>query len=289
MIFSRRIIVVLLFFSTALSLSSLDLEAGFFIGNMGFNRDMNSNSTSLIWGFTAGAREKINDTFSVSGNIVRDDIMGHRMDSSLIFTSPYVLLSLGPSFATINNSSLEIKPALNGSVSIRKEGLISFTAEMYSTLGGLSDRDSDYTQTSGSLSLGFRIPGAICTFSAESRHYTRYSDSSSSSSSVTEDIQSTYMLEADMFKKNIPFNLLISLGYISTRRIFPSDDPDSRDNAGIGTIFIGAGTKVRIGKKINLKVLLDSSLYSFSLSDTLSASDIPVYLFRVQTVFTYSL
>lgn len=287
MIFSRRTIPSLFILLFTFSLGALDLEAGFFIGNMGFNSNIQSNDMSVTWGFETKATQRISDDFTFSGGILRDDIMGNRMDSRIQFNSPYILLSVGPSIATINNSSLELKPAINGSVTIRKEGLISFSVEMYSTLGGLSDKDSDYAQTRGSIALGLNIPGAICTFSVDSRHYSRYNENSVSSASITEDIQSTYMMEADLFKKNIPFNLLISLGYISTKRIYPADDPDTRDMAGFGTVFIGAGTKVRINRKIELKALLDSSLYSFSLSDTLGVSDIPPYLFRIQTVFTY--
>lgn len=267
-------------------LASADITTGFTLSNGGFNTDPQSADLSLVWGFSTGTGYDINDLLSASVEVSREDLTGNFINSRLSYTGTHVLISAGPSFAFLNNGESRIKPAINSSAAVRKEGLFCLSASYFSTIGGLSDRDSDYTQSQVNVSLSLNIPGAICTFSFENSQFSRYGDYSNYLS-LTKDGRSVYQMEADLYRKNIPFNLLISLGYKSNRRVFPSDDADSRDTAAYGHIFVGAGTIVRIGKKFELKALMDYSLYSFSLSGDLPADIIPDFLFKVETEFIY--
>jgi len=287
MIKKNKIYFCFLLSVTICRLSALDLSSSFNIGNFGFDNDMSNSSMGVLWGSSIIAEQKISDNFIFSGGAVADDVSGNRMESRIIFNSSYFIVGLGPSVASVNNGQFQLKPALNGFVTIKKDGKFSFSTEIYSTMGNLSDRENDYSQLEASIALSLNIPGALCTFTVESRQFSQFSIDSLSVISKTTDRYSNYELEADLHKKNIPFHVILTLGYKNHKRLFPVNDPSGRTMMGIGTAFIGAGTRVNIGKKIVLQAGIDSGLYNFTLSEELSPTDLPAYLFDLHTTFTY--
>jgi len=282
-----RACLLLTFFIVAVPHAfSIDLTTAFSIGNGGFSKDPLLSELAPVWGFMSGISFKANENISVSGELFRDDLAGNMMNSRLIYTNSYFQISIGPSFAAFNNKDRRLKPGINSSISVRKEGLIGFTASFYTTLGGFSDRESDYVQKRTNLSLDLNIPGALCTFSFNSGFFSRYG-TYSSYLSLTKDIESVYKLEADLYKEGIPFDLLISLGYKNNKRLYPTNDAEGRDKASYGHLFFGVGTSIRIGEKLVLRAMIENSLYSLSLSESLPPESIPAYLFKVDTEVVY--
>lgn len=287
MIQKKIIFFYLIFIYNTYTISSLNLTTSFNIGNLGFSSDMNESSQGVIWGTSIIAEEKLNEIYYFSGGVVFDDVSGNRIESLLSYNSKYIELGMGPTLASINNSQLQLKPGIKGLLTVKKVGKFDLTTEIYSTLGNLSDSESDYSQLETSLELAINIPGAICTFIISNRQFTQFSTDSSSLVSKTSDSYSTYALEADIYKKNIPFHLFLTLGYKSVKRVFPTNDSEGRELAGIGSIFIGMGTRVSIGKRMLLNASIDSGLYNFSLNDEATITDLPAYLFDSSLSFTY--
>lgn len=270
-----------------INISALDLTAGFNIGNLGFNIDRSSSSMALIWGTSIVAEHKIDANFHFSGGFFIDDITGMRIDSQLRYKSRYFEIGVGPSIASINNNQIQIKPAINGFVQVKIDGLFFLSTEIYSTIGNLSDLAADYSQLQTTLSLGFYIPGAICILSAENKQFSQFNRDSSSIESKTTDLYSIYKLEADIHKKNIPFHLILAFGYRDLQRIFPANDPDGRTLAGVGSAFIGVATKIDLGKRFILNAGIDSGIYNFTLSDVITPDELPIYLFNTFISLTY--
>lgn len=268
-------------------LIALDLSTNFNITNLGFNNNMNSSSLGLLWGGSIIAEQEVTDNFFFSGGIIANDVSGNRMESRLIFKSNYFIVGLGPALASLNNGQIQLKPALSGFLAIKKDGKFSFSTELYSTLGNLSDRENDYSQLETSIALSLYIPGAICTFSAAAYQFTKFSIDDLSTISKSTDKLNNFKLEADLYKKNIPFHLIITLGYKSYKRLFPQNDSAGRTMMGIGSVFFGAGTSVNIGKNMILHGGVDSGIYNFTLSDVPAPDELPAYLFNIHTTFTY--
>ncbi len=269
------------------SFYGLDLTTSFNIGNLGLQKNMASSTPGMIWGSSILVEQKINEQFFFMGGIIVDDIIGNKLDSRISYKTTYLELGLGPSMASINNDQFQLKPALNGYIEIKKEGYFFISGEIYSTIGNLSDSVKDYSQLSTTLSLGLYIPGAICIFSFGNEQYSTFNTSITSVVSKTTDLNSFYQLEADLYKKNVPFNLILKMGYKSFKRIFPANDVEGRTIAGIGSVFIGLGTRINIGRKIVLEAGIDSGLYNFTLSDVLNTPDIPVFIFDTNISFKY--
>ena len=283
----------IIFFTLILSfniglLQALDLSSTFNIGNLGFSSNNTSSTPHVIWGVSVTGKEDISDSIAFSGSVINDEISGNRLDSRLIFKSTYVIVGIGPSIATFNNGQLQPKPAINAIATVQKEGVFFLTSEIYSTFGNLSDPANDYSQLETSIALGFNVPNAICTFSFRNKQYTQFHTDSSALVAKTTDLQTLYQMEADIHKKNIPFHLLITLGFKSIQRLFPSNDPAERSLAGIGSAFIGVGTIVKISKTLVLQAGIDSGLYNFSLSEELTPEELPLYLFNTFLTATYT-
>ncbi len=276
-------IIIMLF--NSVSLFSLDLNVDFNLGNLGFTNERSESTIGVIWGTKVSLNHQISENFLLSGGIIIDEIYGNKIDSNIAFTSKYINIGIGPSLAAINNSQIQIKPALNGYFTVKKDGLIFFTSKIYSTFGNLSDRINDYSQLETTLEIGFYIPNALCRFTINSKQFSLFVHDSSSIVEKTSDIYSIYRLEADIHKKNMPFHLIISFGYRDLQRIFPIND--TKEKAGIGSAFIGVKTKFTIRKKIELTFGIDSGLYNFSLSDEIAPSDLPVFLFNSFASFRY--
>lgn len=279
----QKITAAVFLMAAPASLFPGDFRTGFSAGNLSFGKDSLSDSSSFQWGAYSEFSYNVEDRLNLSGSVVKDDLSGNRLDTALSFETAYAGISLGPSFASFNNSQSEMKPGINGSVYIRKQGLISFSADMYTTLGKLADPSYDYSQSRTGIELSVKIPGALTTFSIVNSRYSRFSGNAASE---TSDIKTVYQLETAMFKEEIPFQLILSLGYKSMKRLFPADDPLSRVSSGFGSVFVGAGTVVMIGKKMELEILLDSGLYSFPLGG-LTYNDLPGYLFELSSSFSY--
>lgn len=287
MISGKKIFFYFFILSAFSNLSSWDLTTSVNISNFGFSREMSESSLGLAWGSTIEIVHDLDEQFQFSGGAIVDDVTGNRIDSRLIFRSPYIIVGMGPSIASFNKNQIQLKPAVNGIVLIKKDGIFSFSTEIYSTLGNLSDRKNDYSQLQTSLRLALNIPGAICTFIIENRQFTLFSTDSSSIIAKNTDIYSLYALEADLFKKSIPFHLILTLGYKNFKRLFPVNDSSGRTMMGIGSAFAGVGTVVDIGKKMRLNVTLDSGLYNFTLNDQLAITDLPDFLFNIELSLTY--
>ena len=269
-------------------LSSLELSTTFNIGNMGFDIDRTTSVPALNWGINFIAKYNINEQFLFSGGVIVDELTGNRLETQLSYNSKYFQVGIGPSLASFNNSQLQLKPALNGYATFKVDGQLYLRSEIYSTIGNLSDPNTDYSQLYASLSFGLHIPSAICTFSVDSKQFTQFNIDSSSVLSKTSDIYSTYKLEADIHKKGIPFHLILTLGYKNIQRFFPLNDPLGRTMAGIGSAFIGIASNVEITKRISLNAGLDSGLYNFTLSNEIAPTDLPLYLFKTYLTFTYT-
>ncbi len=287
MIQKKYIIFYIFIIYNTYTISSLDLTTSFNIGNLGFSSDMSESAQGVIWGTSIIAEEKLSEIYFFSGGAIVDDVSGNRLESVLTYNGKYIELGMGPALASINNSQLQLKPAIKGILTIKKVGKFNLTTEIYSTLGNLSDSDTDYSQLETSLELAINVPGAICTFMFSNRQFTQFLTDSSFPVSKISDRYSTYALETVIHKKNIPFHLILTMGYKSYKRIFPTSDSEGRELAGIGSVFIGAGTRVSIGKKMFLNASIDSGLYNFSLSDEVTISDLPAYLFDLSLSFTY--
>jgi hypothetical protein len=276
----------IIFFSLQ-NVFSLDLTADFNISNMGLDLDKTSSQMASVWGTFISAEQKINNDFLFNAAVFVDDVTGNRLDTSLTFLSKYFILGAGPSIAFFNDSQYQLKPAINAFALFKKEGSFFLSTGYYTTLGNLSNPDSDYSQVMTHISFGLTIPGAICTFSIENKQFSWFETDSSSTVSKTTDTYSIYQMEADIYKKNIPFHILIAMGYKEIQRIYPVDDSEGRSSAGVGSLFIGAGTIINFNNNKIFKVRLDSGLYNFTLSDEIAITELPDYLFNLKASFTY--
>jgi len=287
MINQKKLFFYLFLIINTFFLFPLDLSTSFNIGNMGFTNDVTASQQGIVWGANVIAEHQIDNQFLFTGKLNIDEVTGNRIDSRLTFIHKYFQIGLGPSLAAINNGQFQLKPAINALVSVKKDGLFHMTAEIYSTIGNLSDPLTDYSQLESSLAFGLNIPGAISTFSIANKQFTYFDRDAASTISKTTDLFSLYQLQSDIHKKNIPFHLILTLGYKSIERIYPVSDAMGRTKAGIGSAFIGLGTRINIGKKIILSAGLESGLYNFSLSDEITAADLPSFLFNAFTSVKY--
>lgn len=283
----KTILIFILFTFCGRFIYSLDVNIAYNMGNLGFSSDRGSSELSVDWGASINAAEKINDFLHFYGGVISDEISGNRLSTAIVVESTFFIVGMGPCISSFNNNQLQLKPGINGYAAVKKNEVFLFEAGIYSTLGNLSDQKNDYSQIAASLSFRLYIPGGVCTFSYSNRQFSKFITDSNSATTETTDTFSTYMLEADIYNNNFPFHLLLSLGYKNIKRIFPINDTAERTMSGIGSVFIGVGTSIKISARIYLKAGVESGLYNFTLSKEIAPSDLPDYLFNAYAAFTY--
>lgn len=284
---NKSLFFYILIFFTLQNSYSLNLTTSFNLGNLGFNRDSSSSEMATTWGTEFLAKQSVDKNFSLIGGLIIDDITGNRMDSKLVFSGRYFQIGLGPSIASFNNSLYQVKPGINGSFLVKKEGSFFLMTKLYSSIGNLSDQYSDYSQMTTYLAFGFYVPGALCTFSVENKQFSRFETKSDSTISKTTDVYYAYQLEADIHKKNIPFHIVMTMGYKDLQRIFPEADPSGRSTAAVGSVFIGIGTIINFNRHIMFRATAENGLYNFSYNDEIANTDIPDYLFNIKSSLVY--
>ena len=127
----------------------------------------------------------------------------------------------------------------------------------------------DYLQERSDISFGFYVPNAICTLSLNSRTFSQKSAADTVVDSLTE-----YAFATDIFRKNVPYRLLITFAYQSLGKSFVT----AATNATLNSIVIGSEVSVALSEMVLLQVGMEGTVYSFGTGLLLGGAS--PFLFR---------
>ena len=76
-----------------------------------------------------------------------------------------------------------------------------------STIGNQLEENGNYQQEKSAISIGFYVPNAICSCNIVRRIFRELEDGIE-----IEDKQTDYSFSVDIFKKNVPYKIILSFG-----------------------------------------------------------------------------
>ncbi|MEW5818336.1 MAG: hypothetical protein AB1798_23475, partial [Spirochaetota bacterium] len=135
------------------------------------------------------------------------------------------------------------------------------------------------------ISFGYYVRNAICSLNINSRKFVQ----KASAAQEIVDSLVEYSFKSDIFQKNVPYKILISLGFQQLSKTFI--DSSSTVVHTLNSLVIGNQVDIIATEYLTIVIRLDSSLYSFGQGILLGISNPGPggYLFRATAGATLNL
>ncbi len=212
----KLLLIMFLCCAILLPLSALELGVFFDMGNMSFKEEPLSSTTfssnKFPWGIAVQGNQLVGDGLNVDFGYKNDRTMNHLAFGTFTYTGDFFSMGAGPAFGLFNSPERLLQPGIATNFRIEWPGLTFLRFDLLSSIGAKMSSLGDYNQNQSSISLGFYIPNAICSLNMVQKSYEEMvsidDELQDSLNSMTE-----YSFKSEIYKKNIPFKLLIGLLY----------------------------------------------------------------------------
>ena len=262
------------------SAGALTVGTDFRIGNLQLERDRSVGQTTFAGdqypvGGAIYASETLADQLRLDAGFYVDPILRNVFYSLFSYQQNLFTLTVGPFFGFFNAPGSILKSGIATAVRVELPGIafVSFRAD--STIGGRLVEVGDYLQELSEFTAGFWVRNAIGTVSLRSKSYTEKGASSEVVDTLTE-----YEFAAQVFQKNVPYQVEIALGYHDLSKSFVAATTTTHT---LGSLVLGTRFETSILDYLGLAIDLESSIYTFGQGELLGVSNPGPggYLFRV--------
>jgi hypothetical protein len=271
----RTAAVALLFILCAGAGFSMDLSVNGWVGNLGFRTDRAAADatfpgTDYFWGVSVEGSQPISDSVSFATGFTMDPILRNTIYTMFNYTEKILTVGVGPFFGLLNSDSTLMKSGISTAIKLELPGIAFVSFRSDSSIGGGLLLTGDYQQTLSDIALGFYVPNAICTLSIRSRSFEQKAADALVIDNLTE-----YTFSTDIFKKNVPYRLIVSFAYQSLSRSYVGATTSA---STLNSLIIGTEIHVSIGDSWQVQAGIEGNVYSFGQGN-LVGSD-PLFLFR---------
>jgi hypothetical protein len=187
----------------------------------------------------------------------RDPILRNTAIAAVQFERGIARISVGPLFGFLNSDSSPFSAGISASVRLQWPGVayVSLRSDGGTAISIFQSSTDPQAQTE--LAAGFYVPNAIVSgvFSAK-----RFNESDAGGQLLTDNL-TRYAMTVDVFKKNVPYNTLLSIGYeLRSKRYAASSTTDS-----LGAIVLGIDATAQIDRAFGLKAGISTGAYVFGM------------------------
>jgi hypothetical protein len=264
---------------SALPAQGLQTDLLFNLGNFDFARDRSSTATGMpatlsSWGIDASISQKIDDSVKATASFTMDPVLHNVLAAQLRYDSTYFAIEGGPFFGMFNTSGSLLKTGLRAGLTAQLPGAVFITFDSGSTLGAPLVEQGDYTEEMSEIIGGFYVYNAIC-----SLHLKQNTFSQKDAKGLVKDTFREYSFQADVFQKNVPYNVLLKFAYQLQSRYFDYSTPSTQT---LGSLVLGTRVTVRLDNLISIVTGIEANLYSFGLDDLSGLTVSDKFLFRAQ-------
>jgi hypothetical protein len=262
---------------------SLDVGATYRIESLDFKNDRKKTDTSFSglefpMGFALYGREELEGNLTVSGEYVYDAVLRNILTGLVVYRGNLFSFGVGPFFGFLNTSQFWPKVGVASVFKVEWPGIAFVELWLDNSTGSRISDEGDYLQERSSLASGFYVPGAICSVSISKRLFVEQTDTAELTDSVTR-----YAFSTDIYRKNVPFKILISFALQSLSREW--DEPSDTTTQSLYSILLGTRFDIDLNESMKLILDLDSSIYTWGQDELLGISNPGPggYLFRAVT------
>lgn len=218
-------------------------------------------ATNYFWGGEAWLSAPIGIDGTVKVSYVRDPVLRNLVTGAVEFERGIAKISVGPLVGMFNSTAIPFSAGLTTSVELRWPGVayVSVHSQGGLAIGVLQLSQDPQAQTD--LAAGFYVPNAIVSGLLSVK---RFNDELGGS--LVTDTATRYALTVDIFKKNVPYTALMTVGYELRSKFFAvSDSTDS-----LGSVILGAKVSAQVARGYTLSADLESAFYTFGIDNLMN-------------------
>lgn len=212
---------------------------------------------NYFWGGEAWMTAPLGEDASIRLSYERDPITRNSVIGAVQFERGIARISVGPRIGFLNSDSVPLSAGLSASVRLQWPG-VAYVA--LRSDGGMAvsvlQADSD-PQAFTELSAGFYVPHAIVSGIVSAK---RFNELDASDGLVTDSL-THYGMTIDIFKKNVPYTAVMSIGYeLRSKHYATGDFTDS-----LGAVVLGLDSGVQLTPAFKLLGGISTGAYVFGL------------------------
>jgi hypothetical protein len=210
-----------------------------------------------FWGCDAWVNAPLGEDASIRVAYDRDIVLRNSMTATVQFERGIAKIAVGPLFGLLNSESCPFSAGMTASVRLQWPGVayVAVRSDGGTALTSFQAKAEPQAQTI--LSAGFYVPHAIVSGVVTVKRFNELDDGDE----LVTDSLTRYAMTIDVFKKNVPYTTLLSMGY--ERRSKHYDAFDETD--GLGSIFLGLDASMLIDKGLTIKGGISTAAYVFGL------------------------
>ncbi len=204
----------------------------------------------------------------------RDPVLRNVGTVSVQFERGIAKISVGPFFGFLNSDAVPFNMGLSTEIRFQWPGVAfaSIKSEGAIAIGLLADSLATEPQARAELAAGFYAKNAILSGVVSA---SRFSMTDANGKALI-DALSRYMVQVDLFKKNVGYTLLAEAGYELRSKYYEA----SALTDTLGSVILGVSTSVMVIPGLTLKGTLESSVFTFGMDNLVGKSpDSSAFLF----------
>jgi hypothetical protein len=272
--FRCLLIALVLLAASAGAAFSMDIGLEGWLGNLGFASTMTEADAAFpgadyFWGLSLYGSQAISDAISIETGFYSDQILRNTSYTLFSYHANFLTIGFGPFFGLFNDWTTLMKSGISTSVRIEVPGVVFLSFRSDSSIGGELVTVGDYQQVRNDISCGVYLPNAICTLSLNSRSFGQKTATDEVVDSLSE-----YSFSTDIFKKNVPYRLIVTIAAQGLTRTFVG----SGAYATLDSVILGTEVDLTITKDILANVGIEGNVYSFGQGALVGSCD--TFLFR---------
>lgn len=277
-------ISILFFTLSGIALFALEIGSEFTIGNIAFRRNRESTATGFEgayypWGISAYLNHDLSEDFRLHAGFFMDPILRNTIYTKFTYRHKFITLGVGPFFGVLNSPTSILKSGITTNIKLEAPGIIFVDFRTDSSIGGNIVQEGDYIQERSDISLGFYIPNAICSVNLFTKKYTEKTETGE-----TVDNLSEYSFAVDIYQKNAPLKILLTLGFQDLSKTYIVADAASTHS--LGTLFADVRGDIYLTDYLTLMAQFRGGVYTFGLNELTGLSNPGGFLFNVAAGFS---
>jgi hypothetical protein len=290
----RSLLLGVLLFVPCLYATALEIGGSYRIENMAFHRDRLETDTAFsgldfLMGFSLDLTQPLEENLTFEFDYIYDAVLRNLSTSLLLYKGNYYSFGVGPFLGFFNTSGNYIpRVGIASLFKVEWPGLVFAELWLDNSTNNQLVKAGDYIQQRQNLSVGFHVPNAIVSINILTRRFIERK--AVSATDVASDIVDTiteYSLSTDLFKKNVPYKIVITFALRSLSKAFIEGAATTATHS-LHSLIVGSQFEMDITRAIRLNLDLESSIYTFGQDALLGISNPGPggYLFRLITSFS---
>jgi hypothetical protein len=214
---------------------------------------------NYFWGGEAWLAAPLGEDAAIRVSYERDPVTRNGAIAAVQFERGIARISVGPRFGFLNTDSVPFSIGLSSSVRLQWPGVayLSMRSDGGTAISVLS-LDSD-PQARTELAAGFYVPNAIVSGILTAK---RFNELDSAGGLVTDSL-TRYAMTIDVYKKNVPYTALLTMGYeLRSKHFATGDVTDS-----LGAVILGLDSSVQLGRAFKLLGGISTGAFVFGIDD----------------------